>query len=145
MKQWFLRPSLELEVIKSRHDAVECFLRGENRQSFPFIDLLAVTDAGRRARYGDYSEQFRIDQERGENGQDSAERERWNEGLANDLEVSLRRYRHSRCDPQPHESTRSGDCRQGSSNLRIVCQFMDRFCESCSPLSMLLDFRISET
>lgn len=33
MKQWFLRPSLELSVIKSRHDATECFLRNENRAS----------------------------------------------------------------------------------------------------------------
>ena len=39
MKQWFLRPSLELEVIKSRQDAVECFLRGENRQSFLLFSL----------------------------------------------------------------------------------------------------------
>ncbi|GAA6033865.1 hypothetical protein JCM8097_000376 [Rhodosporidiobolus ruineniae] len=31
MKQWFLRPSLEVDVINSRHAAVECFLRSENQ------------------------------------------------------------------------------------------------------------------
>ncbi|GAA5820833.1 hypothetical protein JCM11251_001834 [Rhodosporidiobolus azoricus] len=31
MKQWFLRPSLELDVIECRQDAVECFLRSENQ------------------------------------------------------------------------------------------------------------------
>ncbi|GAA5933957.1 hypothetical protein JCM10213_008486 [Rhodosporidiobolus nylandii] len=31
MKQWFLRPSLELDVIENRHLAVECFLRSENQ------------------------------------------------------------------------------------------------------------------
>ncbi|KAJ3811875.1 DNA mismatch repair protein MutS [Lentinula aff. lateritia] len=30
MRSWLLRPSLSLSVIKSRHDAVECFLRLEN-------------------------------------------------------------------------------------------------------------------
>ncbi|GAA5983518.1 hypothetical protein JCM11641_005836 [Rhodosporidiobolus odoratus] len=30
MKQWFIRPSLELMVIEKRHLAVECFLRSEN-------------------------------------------------------------------------------------------------------------------
>lgn len=33
MRDWFLRPSLELDVIESRHDAVECFLREDNRAS----------------------------------------------------------------------------------------------------------------
>ncbi|BGP33912.1 hypothetical protein JCM10296v2_005721 [Rhodotorula toruloides] len=31
MRQWFLRPSLELEVIESRQAAVECFLRESNQ------------------------------------------------------------------------------------------------------------------
>ncbi|ORY59033.1 muts domain V-domain-containing protein [Leucosporidium creatinivorum] len=31
MRNWFLRPSLELEVIEARHAAVECFLRSENQ------------------------------------------------------------------------------------------------------------------
>ncbi|BGP56954.1 hypothetical protein JCM8202v2_004590 [Rhodotorula sphaerocarpa] len=31
MRDWFLRPSLELDVIESRHDAVECFLREDNQ------------------------------------------------------------------------------------------------------------------
>lgn len=31
MRQWFIRPSLELGVIEARHDAVECFARNENR------------------------------------------------------------------------------------------------------------------
>lgn len=31
MRDWFLRPSLELNVIEQRHDAVECFLREDNR------------------------------------------------------------------------------------------------------------------
>ncbi|TBU56560.1 hypothetical protein BD310DRAFT_960111 [Dichomitus squalens] len=30
MREWFLRPSMSLEVINARHDAVECFLRPEN-------------------------------------------------------------------------------------------------------------------
>ncbi|KAH7885327.1 DNA mismatch repair protein MutS [Phlebopus sp. FC_14] len=29
-RTWFIRPSLSLEVLKGRHDAVECFLRPEN-------------------------------------------------------------------------------------------------------------------
>jgi len=33
---WLLRPSLSLEVINSRHDAVECFTRPEN------IDIVNV-------------------------------------------------------------------------------------------------------
>lgn len=32
MRDWFLRPSLELNVIEQRHDAVECFLREDNRE-----------------------------------------------------------------------------------------------------------------
>lgn len=32
MRDWFLRPALELEVIEERHDAVECFLREDNRE-----------------------------------------------------------------------------------------------------------------
>ncbi|GAA5977825.1 hypothetical protein JCM10908_005110 [Rhodotorula pacifica] len=31
MRDWFLRPSLELSVIEQRHDAVECFLREDNQ------------------------------------------------------------------------------------------------------------------
>ncbi|KAI5479415.1 hypothetical protein MNV49_003559 [Pseudohyphozyma bogoriensis] len=31
MRHWFLRPPLELDVITSRHHAVECFLRSENQ------------------------------------------------------------------------------------------------------------------
>ncbi|KAG0658910.1 MutS protein msh5 [Rhodotorula mucilaginosa] len=31
MRDWFLRPSLELNVIEQRHDAVECFLLEDNR------------------------------------------------------------------------------------------------------------------
>ena len=30
MREWFLRPSLSLSVIKDRHDAVECFIRPDN-------------------------------------------------------------------------------------------------------------------
>lgn len=30
LRQWLLRPSLSLEVINSRHDAVECFSRADN-------------------------------------------------------------------------------------------------------------------
>jgi DNA mismatch repair protein MSH5 len=30
LRTWLLRPSLSLEVINSRHDAVECFTRSEN-------------------------------------------------------------------------------------------------------------------
>ncbi|KAI0662083.1 DNA mismatch repair protein MutS [Cubamyces menziesii] len=30
MREWFLRPSLSLSVIKNRHDAVECFIRPDN-------------------------------------------------------------------------------------------------------------------
>jgi DNA mismatch repair protein MSH5 len=30
LRTWLLRPSLSLEVIKARHDAVECFTRPEN-------------------------------------------------------------------------------------------------------------------
>jgi DNA mismatch repair ATPase MutS len=30
LRQWCLRPSLSREVISARHDAVACFLRGEN-------------------------------------------------------------------------------------------------------------------
>lgn len=33
LRQWTLRPSLELEVIEARHSAIECFLRSENRES----------------------------------------------------------------------------------------------------------------
>jgi DNA mismatch repair protein MSH5 len=31
MRQWLLRPSLSLSIIKARHDAVECFMRPENQ------------------------------------------------------------------------------------------------------------------
>lgn len=31
MRTWFLRPLLSLQVIKERHDAVECFMRPENQ------------------------------------------------------------------------------------------------------------------
>ncbi|GAA5874385.1 hypothetical protein JCM8547_005384 [Rhodosporidiobolus lusitaniae] len=31
MREWFLRPSVELDVIKARQKAVECFLRSENQ------------------------------------------------------------------------------------------------------------------
>ncbi|GAA5944527.1 hypothetical protein JCM3775_003284 [Rhodotorula graminis] len=37
MRQWFIRPSLELDVIEARHDAVECFIRDENQ---PAIDAV---------------------------------------------------------------------------------------------------------
>ncbi|KAH9889862.1 DNA mismatch repair protein MutS [Cubamyces lactineus] len=30
MREWFLRPSLSLTIIKNRHDAVECFIRPDN-------------------------------------------------------------------------------------------------------------------
>ena len=30
LRQWCLRPSLSREVISARHDAVACFVRGEN-------------------------------------------------------------------------------------------------------------------
>ena len=30
MKQWFLRPSLSIETITARHDAIECLNRPEN-------------------------------------------------------------------------------------------------------------------
>lgn len=30
MREWFLRPSMSLEVINARHDAVACFLRPDN-------------------------------------------------------------------------------------------------------------------
>ena len=30
MRQWFLRPSMSLDVINARHDAIECLLRPEN-------------------------------------------------------------------------------------------------------------------
>ncbi|KAG8214591.1 DNA mismatch repair protein mutS [Butyriboletus roseoflavus] len=30
LRTWFIRPSLSLQVLKARHDAVECFLRTEN-------------------------------------------------------------------------------------------------------------------
>ncbi|KAI0770485.1 DNA mismatch repair protein MutS [Fomes fomentarius] len=30
MREWFLRPSASLDVIKSRHDAVQCFMRPDN-------------------------------------------------------------------------------------------------------------------
>ena len=30
MREWFLRPSMSLEVINARHDAVACFLRSDN-------------------------------------------------------------------------------------------------------------------
>ncbi len=36
LRMWLLRPSLSLEVINSRHDAVECFTRPEN------IDIVNV-------------------------------------------------------------------------------------------------------
>lgn len=42
MKQWFLRPSLDIELIESRYDAVECFLRGENRQSLSLNRVLQL-------------------------------------------------------------------------------------------------------
>lgn len=32
MSTWFLRPSLNLDLIQSRHNAIECFLRTENRK-----------------------------------------------------------------------------------------------------------------
>jgi len=30
MRQWLIRPPLELEVIEQRHETVACFLRTEN-------------------------------------------------------------------------------------------------------------------
>jgi hypothetical protein len=30
LRTWLLRPSLSLEVINARHDAIECFMRSEN-------------------------------------------------------------------------------------------------------------------
>ena len=30
LRTWFIRPSLSLQVLQARHDAVECFLRAEN-------------------------------------------------------------------------------------------------------------------
>ncbi|KAI0366907.1 hypothetical protein BV20DRAFT_951195 [Pilatotrama ljubarskyi] len=30
MREWFLRPSMSLEIINARHDAVECFVRPDN-------------------------------------------------------------------------------------------------------------------
>ena len=30
MREWFLRPSISLDVINARHDAVQCFMRAEN-------------------------------------------------------------------------------------------------------------------
>lgn len=30
LRQWLLRPSLALDVIAARHDAIECFLRADN-------------------------------------------------------------------------------------------------------------------
>ena len=30
MREWFLRPSMSLDVIRARHDAVQCFLRSDN-------------------------------------------------------------------------------------------------------------------
>jgi len=30
LRQWFLRPSLELNVINHRHDAIKCLLSQEN-------------------------------------------------------------------------------------------------------------------
>lgn len=30
LRQWFLRPSRELDVIQDRHDAIECLLRPDN-------------------------------------------------------------------------------------------------------------------
>ena len=30
MREWFLRPSMSLDIIRARHDAVQCFLRPDN-------------------------------------------------------------------------------------------------------------------
>lgn len=35
LRKWFFRPPLEIDVIESRHAAVECFLRNENRARWP--------------------------------------------------------------------------------------------------------------
>ncbi|GAA6004146.1 hypothetical protein JCM10207_002453 [Rhodosporidiobolus poonsookiae] len=40
LKQWFIRPSLELDVIEGRHLAVECFLHSENQHVFDAIQSL---------------------------------------------------------------------------------------------------------
>ncbi|GAA5854993.1 hypothetical protein JCM9279_005715 [Rhodotorula babjevae] len=37
MRRWFIRPSLELDIIEARHDAVECFVRDENQ---PAVDAI---------------------------------------------------------------------------------------------------------
>ncbi|KIO27058.1 hypothetical protein M407DRAFT_73753 [Tulasnella calospora MUT 4182] len=37
LKRWLLRPSLDIQAIRSRHDALDCFLLGEN---LPSVDAL---------------------------------------------------------------------------------------------------------
>lgn len=37
LKRWLLRPSLDIPTIRSRHDALACFLLGEN---LPSVDAL---------------------------------------------------------------------------------------------------------
>jgi DNA mismatch repair ATPase MutS len=34
MRQWLIRPSLELDVIEERHETVACLLRPENGELF---------------------------------------------------------------------------------------------------------------
>jgi hypothetical protein len=48
MRQWFLRPSLDLDIISARQDAVDCFVRPENGM-YPTLltDSSVVTDATR--------------------------------------------------------------------------------------------------
>jgi len=45
MRQWFIRPSLELDIIEARHDAVECLVRDENRASRPLCTSLSPSRA----------------------------------------------------------------------------------------------------
>ena len=47
LRQWLLRPSRELDVIKARQDGIECLLREENSASRLHAK---PADAGRPAR-----------------------------------------------------------------------------------------------
>ena len=70
MREWLLRPSTSLDVIRARHDAVACFLRPENLATAGVMHaqlkgiknipkILAVMKAG-RARISDWQSLVKV-------------------------------------------------------------------------------------
>ena len=142
MRQWLIRPSLELEVIEQRHETVACFLRTENGESKRCLSPVTPDSISM------FLTSFccRRDSQRAQDGQECKEsscyfasRERQLEGMAHSLagqsylthfikpstdripqSDALRCYPRFRCNPRSHSFPQSSHRRKGRSLTSLL-------------------------